>query len=146
MRAVAHRELDPWPDLSVEKCVRCGLPPGTKGCLVLGSMYDGIRVDHTNRVDSHRLISQVGRKTSSESAPPPELNSFASQSDDGSAVGANVEYYSESFSSEGFEPVEVKVDIESSPQASLVTGTQLGGRAEGGASDIPETKVLDSNQ
>ena len=64
VRAVFHRELEPWPDLSVEKCPNCGLPPGTQGCLKVGSMYYDILVDHTSKVDegySHRSLIQEQR-------------------------------------------------------------------------------------
>ena len=76
VRAVANCELNPWPDLSVEKCVSCGLPPGTEGCMKVGLMYGDIQVDHTNKVDeatgySHRSLVQEKRKTSSGSSFPP---------------------------------------------------------------------------
>ena len=77
VRAVAHREFEPWPDLSAEKCVSCGLPPGTEGCIKVGIMYGDICVDHTNQVDeatgySHRSLIQEKRKTSSGSSLPPD--------------------------------------------------------------------------
>ena len=75
VRAVYNRELEPWPDLSVEKCLHCQFQPGTEGCLKVGTMYNGIRVDHTNKVDeasgySHRSLIQERRKTSSGSSLP----------------------------------------------------------------------------
>lgn len=52
VRAMVHLEWN-WPDLNVEKCQNCNAPPGTEGCMRVGSTYNGKLVDHTSKVEDH---------------------------------------------------------------------------------------------
>ncbi len=141
IRAVVHREWN-WPDLTVEKCLGCNAPPGTEGCMKIGSKYKEKPVDHTNRVEGydHRELNQRRSKTSvpSESDSEPREDSIgiierlpvfeqrspdASLVSEGSVFGRNKENYPSisSENSEGFVTRDVRVYIEPehSPQASL---------------------------
>ncbi len=65
---------------SEEICLKCGEVPGTVGCMKVGDTYtvnvkDGksedIKVDHTNRVEKHRRLSQSDESKDNPQQPPP---------------------------------------------------------------------------
>ncbi len=74
VRALVHLEWN-WPDLNVEKCKNCKAPPGTEGCMMIGSKYKDKLVDHTNKVENCESRSFSPRSSNASSS------SVQSQSD-----------------------------------------------------------------